>query len=73
MAAKKRYVVNFFKTVSTSFGEDREVRQGSIEVFADEEADALAQAKVELCRQQGVSDWRQRADRWTIEQPDFPS
>jgi len=73
MTTKKRYVVNFFKTVSTDFGEDREIRQRSVEVFATDEHDAEKQAKDELCRLEGLSDWSLHADRCTSEQLEFPA
>jgi hypothetical protein len=73
MKASKRYVVTFFKTVTNDYGRDHEIRQRAIEVFAVDEADALTKAKRELCRLEHLGDWSQHADRYEVEQPDFPS
>ena len=73
MTTRRPFVVTFYKTVSTDFGEDREIKQRTVEVFAPNEQDALKEAQAELCRQESLSDWALHADRYEIRHPDFPS
>ena len=73
MASKKPYVVTFFKTVSTDFGEDREIRQRTVEVVAANDDDALKEAQAELCRKENLANWTLHADRYEINEVGFPS
>jgi hypothetical protein len=70
---KKRYVVNFLKTVSDDYGQDREILQHAVEVFAADRGAAVEQAKAELCRTENLSHWTQHADRFEVIEPEFPS
>lgn len=70
---KKRYVVTFYKTISSDYGEDKDILQGRFEVFADSEETALEEAKAEFCRRERLHDWMLHANRCEVEQPDPPS
>ncbi len=61
-----RYVVTFFKTVITDYGDDREITQRTIEVSATDQNDALDRAKEELCRLDEIGHWSHHADRYEI-------
>jgi hypothetical protein len=73
VTTRRPFVVTFYKTVSTDFGEDREIRQRTVEVFAPNEQEALKEAKAELCRIENLTDWAVHADRCEVAQPGFPS
>lgn len=70
---QKRYVVTFYKTVTTDYGEDREIVQRAVEVFANDDARALDAAKAEFARLEGLADWSLHASRFTVEGPGVPS
>jgi len=46
---------------------------GTVEVFGQDERDALKKAKAEFCRLDRLRHWSQHADRYQVAQPDFPS
>ena len=71
MTEKKPYLVSFFKTVITSYGNDHEICQRTVEVTAADEDEALQQAKDELCRAERLVDWSQHADRYELEYVDL--
>jgi hypothetical protein len=73
MIAERAYIVTFFKTVSTDFGQDREIRQRAVEVSAPNEFEALKKAKAEFCRREGLTDWAGHADRFEVTEAGFPS
>jgi hypothetical protein len=73
MTSRKPFVVTFYKTVSTDFGEDREIKQRTVEVFAPNEQDALKEAQAELCRIESLTDWALHADRYEVLPQGFPS
>jgi 1,2-phenylacetyl-CoA epoxidase PaaB subunit len=70
---KKRYIVTFYKGVADDQGHESEVLQHQVEVFAASERAALQQAQAGFCRRHGLADWSQHADRYQVDQPDFPS
>lgn len=70
---QKHFLVTFYKTVTTDYGNDQEIKQRALEVFAEDEAEALETAKAEFARLEGLTDWSLRANRCTVEQPDEPS
>lgn len=55
MTSRKPFVVTFYKTGSTDFGQDREIKQRTVEVFAPNEQDALKKAQAELCRMENLT------------------
>ena len=72
MTTRKPFVVTFYKTVSTDFREDREIKQRAVEVFALNEQDALKEAQAELCRIENLTDWALHADRLRDHASGFP-
>ena len=73
MTSRKPFVVTFYKTVSTDSGQDREIRQRTVEVFALNEQAALKEAQAELCRTENLTDWTLHADRYEVMPQTFPS
>lgn len=73
MSSNQRFVVTFLKTVCTDFGKEKEINQRSIEVFGEDEQEAVEKAKAEFCRLDHVHHWSHHADRYRVGQPEFPS
>jgi hypothetical protein len=73
MISKKDYVVTFFKTVATDFGQDREIKQRIVVVCAPNEREALKEAKAEFCRKERLMDWALHADRCEVTESTSPA
>ena len=70
---KRRYIVTFYKGVANDQGHESEILQHQVEVFATSEEEALQQGQADFCRRRGLPDWSHHADRYQVDQPDFPS
>ncbi|MEX0760013.1 MAG: hypothetical protein WD100_10575 [Tistlia sp.] len=68
MATERRYVVTFYKTITTDYGHDKEIEERVLEVTAVDEQTALERAQAEFCRLKELSDWRLHADRCAVEE-----
>jgi hypothetical protein len=73
MIGEKAYIVTFFKTASTDFGQDREIRQRIVEVSAPDEFEALKKAKAEFCQRERLTDWAGHADRCEVTEAGLPA
>lgn len=62
MTPTKEYAVNFYKTVTTDYGQDRKVCQGVVQVRAADERAALELAKMEFCHLRHLHHWSLHAD-----------
>lgn len=67
------YVVRFMKTLLGENGREVDVCQGSLEVDASNEGQAVELAKQKFCEKQSLGDWSLRADRVHVNAADFPS
>ncbi len=68
-----RFVVRFMKDVLGENGRESEICQGSLEVDASDESQAVELAKLRFCQTEALRDWSLHADRIQIKQADFPS
>jgi hypothetical protein len=67
------YVVRFMKNVLGDNGHEIEACQGTLEVDASNEGQALELAKQRFCEAQSLCDWSLHADRVQVNSADFPS
>jgi len=67
------YVVRFMKNVLGENGHEIDACQGSLEVDASNEGQAMEFAKRKFCEVQSVRDWSLHADRVQVRAADFPS
>ncbi len=67
------YVVRFMKTLLGDNGRELDVCQGTLEVDASNEAEALELAKQKFCEKQSLCDWSLHADRVQVEAADVSS
>jgi hypothetical protein len=67
MIARKRNRVTFFKTVTSDHGSDVEIPQRTVDIVAEEAAEAVRRAKAEFCRREGIDNWAQHAGRYAVE------
>jgi hypothetical protein len=67
------YVVRFMKNVLGDNGHEIEACQGTLEVDATTEGQALELAKRRFCEAQSLCDWSLHADRVQVNSADFPS
>ena len=70
---KKRYVLTFLKKVADDQGHEKDVPQHQVQVFAASEDEAFQEAQVDFCRRHGLPDWSDHADRYQVDEPEFPS
>jgi hypothetical protein len=70
---KKRYVVTFYKRVADDQGHEKDVSQHQVEVFAASKDEAFQQAQVDFCHRHGLPDCSDHADRYQVDEPEFPS
>ena len=70
---RKRYLVTFWKKIADDNGHERDIPQHKVEVFAPSREDAFQQGQADFCRRHGLLDWSHHADRYQIDEPDFPS
>ena len=68
-----RFVVRFLKDVLGEYGRESEVCQGTLEVEASDENQAVELAKKKFCQAQALHHWSLHADRIHVEAADFPS
>ena len=68
-----QYVVQFMKTVLGENGHEVDVCQGTHEVDALTEGQAVELAKRKFCETQSLCDWSLHADRVHVKTADFPS
>jgi hypothetical protein len=68
-----RFVVRFLKDVLGENGRESEVCQGTLEVEASDEGQAVELAKKKFCQAQALHHWSLHADRIHVEAADFPS
>jgi hypothetical protein len=68
-----RFVVRFMKDVLGENGREIEACQGTLEVDASDEGQAMELAKLKFCQAQALRDWSLHADRIQIKAADFPS
>jgi len=66
------YVVRFMKTLLGENGREVETCQGTLEVDAATEGQAVELAKQQFCEKQALRDWSLRADRFQVRGADFP-
>jgi hypothetical protein len=67
------YVVCFMKKVLGENGREIDVCQGTLEVDASSEGQAVDLAKQKFCETQSLCDWSLHADRFHVTAADFPS
>ena len=67
------YVVSFMKKVLGENGRESDVCQGTLEVDASSEGQAVDLAKRKFCEKQSLCDWSLHADRVHVTAADFPS
>jgi hypothetical protein len=67
------YVVRFMKTVLGENGHEVDACQGTHEVDASNEGQAVELAKRKFCEKQSLRDWSLHADRVQVSAADFPS
>ena len=67
------YVVRFMKNVLGENGHEIEACQGTLEVDASSEGQAVELAKRRFCETQSLCDWSLHADRVQVRVADFPS
>ena len=68
-----QYVVRFMKTVLGQNGHELDVCQGTHEVDASTEGQAVELAKRKFCEKQSLRDWSLHADRVHVKAADYPS
>jgi hypothetical protein len=66
------YVVRFMKNVLGENGHEIEACQGTLEVDASSEGQAVELAKRRFCEIQSLCDWSLHADRFHVRAADFP-
>jgi hypothetical protein len=67
------YVVRFMKDVLGDNGREIEACQGTLEVDACNEGQAVELAKQKFCETQALRDWSLRADRFQVKAAHCPS
>ncbi len=70
---KKRYVVTFLKRIADDQGHEKDVRQHQVDVCAASKEEAFEEAQADFCRRHELPDWSFHADRYQVEEPEFPS
>jgi hypothetical protein len=65
-----RYRVNFLKTVCNDRGDERRIRQRTLDLDSVGKEEAIEFAKQLFCSREKVSDWSLRCDSYEIEQLD---
>jgi hypothetical protein len=69
----RSYVVNFLKTVTTDYGRDAEICQRTITVRAANPEEAAGEAIRQFCTLENVPNWLEHADRYVVQEAEFPS
>lgn len=68
-----RYIARFMKSVLGENGHEAEICQRSVEIEAANRGCAVELAKTKFCEAENVNNWALRADRYRIEDTEFPS
>jgi hypothetical protein len=73
MPEKTKFRVRFFQSVVDDYGEESETCQRTLPVEAENAASAAEIGVAQFCRTEGLDNWRDHADRFTVEAIDADS